>query len=127
MEKFNCTTPFGQEKTSICEDPSVAKQALKLLELYSWNYKGNCSSPCNYHQVKIILQTQTRPNSLAHDTHAIWLELRFQKLVKKVRTFYLYDFESLIAEIGGWVGLFLGMSVFQLASLFEFVHDRLKL
>ena len=37
---------------------------------------------------------------------------------------FLYTALSMVAEVGGYVGLFLGVSVNQVAALFEFFLDR---
>ena len=33
----------------------------------------------------------------------------------------IYEFITLVAEIGGYVGLFLGVSVYQISTLFDYV------
>ncbi len=125
MRQFNCTTPFSQHKTVICEDPQVAMKALALYKEYQFNYKGNCLKPCNYLQVKLSLEAMINSRYTSPDSYM--LRLKFQGDVKKVRAFYIYPFKSLIAEIGGWVGLFLGMSLYQVTSFFKIIYNKLKL
>lgn len=39
---------------------------------------------------------------------------------------YDYSFESMIAEIGGYVGLFLGVSVYQITGLIDYILSKMK-
>ncbi len=123
MKKFNCTTPFGDKKTSICEDPKTAIKALNLYLGYQFANNGKYLDACNYVKLKISSQ---REFAWTNHSQTFSAELQFESKVKKVKTFELYGFESLIAEIGGWVGLFLGVSIFQLTSLIDHVYDGLK-
>ena len=58
----------------------------------------------------------------------------FEEFIRVTRDYYTYTEISLIAEIGGYVGLFLGVSVNQVTNLMNFIaanivqiHDNLKL
>ena len=122
MKRLNCTTPFDKDKSSICEDPEVAKKALDLFESYQFQYEGQCMKPCTYLRLKVILEKQI---NLANEDG--YLRVNFEDQVKQVKSFYRYSFLSLIAEVGGYVGLFLGVSVYQLTTVFEALYNRLKL
>ena len=115
MKNFNCTTPFGIDKSTICEDPIVGKKALNLYNNYNFNYNGKYLDPCNFVECKVILQNQEAFGGLnasqPNNTRQFNLEFDVHSRVKKIKTFQLYSFESLVAEIGGWVGLFLGVSI----------------
>ena len=47
----------------------------------------------------------------------VYLALNFKKSVMVVKASIPYDFLSMIAEMGGYVGLFLGISVQQVARI----------
>ena len=47
------------------------------------------------------------------------LWLLFSEKVTEIVAYHSYDSLSFIAEIGGYVGLFLGASVYQIADLFQ--------
>ena len=49
----------------------------------------------------------------------------FRRSVKVTREFVLYTVLSLVAEVGGYVGLLLGFSVFNIASVFTPVVTRI--
>ena len=116
MQKFNCTTPFGIDKSSICEDPEVGMQALDLYKKYEFNYQGACLQPCYYLRLKIMQMKYVQDkNPLTKDFEVTF---EFEQQVKKSTSYYRYTFLSLVAEIGGYVGLFLGLSVYQLKDVF---------
>ena len=48
-----------------------------------------------------------------------WLEISFEKYVKVSKTKAAYSFLSFIAEVGGYVGLFLGISINQISVIFK--------
>ena len=49
------------------------------------------------------------------------LEIHFKENIKVTTGYYLYSELSLIAEIGGYVGLFLGVSINQITNLIEWI------
>ena len=49
------------------------------------------------------------------------LVLQFESKIESTTAYYQYPMLSLIAEIGGYVGLFLGFSVYQIAEVFDFI------
>ena len=51
----------------------------------------------------------------------IEVTINFEELIKVTTGKYLYSELSLIAEIGGYVGLFLGVSVNQISNFFDFL------
>ena len=53
------------------------------------------------------------------------LIFNFRQKIHKTVSYYLYEEISLIAEIGGFVGLFLGASVYQIADLLESFSERI--
>ena len=58
-----------------------------------------------------------------------YIQFKFKENVKVFEAYYTYNELSLIAEIGGYVGLFLGWSVQQLFDIpkkFGFVKKYLK-
>ena len=54
------------------------------------------------------------------------LIFNFRQKIHKTVSYYLYEEISLIAEIGGFVGLFLGASVYQIADLLESFSERIS-
>ena len=52
------------------------------------------------------------------------LEFHFEPVVKKTKDFYSYGSLSLFAEVGGYLGLLLGYSVYNLADCFEYFGQK---
>ena len=53
------------------------------------------------------------------------VKFHFSEIVKVTKSYYTYSPLSLIAEIGGYVGLFLGVSVNMVTNLLEFLVAKL--
>ena len=49
--------------------------------------------------------------------------MKFNKYIEVINAEYSYTELELLAEFGGYVGLFLGMSLFHLADLFDKILD----
>ena len=112
---MGCTTPYGPNKDFICANQTLGLQALELyMKAFSRdiNYiNGNCLRPCSYHLRKI--DNLKEYNQQIGPT----LFLRAESQIRETEEYYLYSGLSLIAEIGGYVGLFLGVSVLQVQDL----------
>ena len=122
LQKFNCTTPFGLDKSSICEDPGVGMQAPDLYKKYEFNYQGSCLEPCYYLRLKIMQMKYVRDDHFWTKDFEVMFD--FEEKVKKSTSYYRYTFLSLVAEIGGYVGLFLGLSVYQLKDVFHGLFQK---
>ena len=121
--KFGCNAPFGPNKTFVCDKPQVAKKLEMVHRAFQRKYNGTkCPKPCNYLKLKVMQTDQTVQN----ETEIAVTRLLFEDRVKTIKSYYLYSFLSLIAEIGGYVGLFLGVSVYQLTTVFDTIISRLK-
>ena len=53
--------------------------------------------------------------------------LHFNEQVHETVAYYSYDELSFIAEIGGYVGLFLGASMYQTADLFDTIMRNIQI
>ena len=122
LESIGCVSPFGIAKDKICRDNEDAKKAFTLLKRFQNRYLDikniSCSDPCSYMSIKIIKVSKVEGNGL--------LRLTFNKKVQETVAYYSYDDLSFIAEIGGYVGLFLGASIYQTADLFQFITGVLQ-
>ena len=121
LNKVGCTTVFAQDKNKICHTYDEVNAAMEIFIKNSNNYfyySRNCSFPCSiftfttldyYDSNNMINQSSTRVS--------IW----FEEIIKVTRDYYTYTEISLIAEIGGYVGLFLGVSINQVTNLMDFI------
>ena len=126
MKEIGCTTPFGLNKTSICTNREDAINAINLfLDMTYFNQtKANlyCPKSCTYMMTSFSSFTkETKPKNGPG-----YLELRFQRFIKVSRSRVAYGWLELLAEVGGYVGLFLGVSINQISSLSKSFFTRVK-
>ena len=116
MEEVGCTTPFGINIENICTDTNKSKEAIKLYNQMISKRQSirKCDYPCQFIR-STFMNLKMNKNATASQTFT----LEFDKYIKVTRAYYSYTGLELIAEFGGYVGLFLGMSVFHLSEAFE--------
>ena len=120
MSEIGCITPYcGIDKENICTDYIKANQS-------SWYQNGfmgtgvlenvECMEACSYVTIKLthVSQVDAKNESLGI------LNLIYQEKIQKIESYYIYSTLSLIAELGGYVGLFLGASVVQISEVIAF-------
>ena len=110
MKKLNCTWPFLNDKNHICTHRDIAKEATKIGQTIRKSVK--CKSSCNYLKASMsFLKSYCAKNGPQH------LRFLFKEHRKVFKAYYTYTELSLIAEIGGYVGLFLGWSIYQITDV----------
>ena len=121
--KFGCTTPFVQNKTKICTDLDISKEALALHEFYLENPEKVCPDLCNF------LQTSLRPQVIQKrkikDRSTDYVRLSIRNTIKVTQSQFLYDGLSVVAEIGGYVGLFLGVSIVDVNKMIQKALEKI--
>ena len=120
LRTIGCVTPFGINKENICRDEQDAKKAYQLCKEFRshyWDLKNvTCLEPCFYMNIKIMKASETKGSKRRVD----------EGQVHETVAYYSYDELSFIAEVGGYVGLFLGASIYQTADLFRSLIRVLK-
>ena len=116
--KFGCTAPNGLNNSQICTDSIMAKQveALQFI-IESQNKTEVCPLPCKTYVIQLSKIKETGEFSTR-------IVLRFSEDVVMTDERFGYEFLSLMAEVGGYVGLFLGVSVNQVSTLIELLFER---
>ena len=85
-------------------------------KLVSTGYKTqSCPYPCKFTRTYFRDKTKLKPD---HGNPSS-LFLRFNTFVKVSKARYSYGGLEILAELGGYVGLFLGISVFHLSDAFQ--------
>ena len=109
--------------SNICTDEEQTTEAIKLHgELISkiFTMKELCPYPCKftrtYFRDKVKLNSDHQFPEYAERSSSIFL--KFNKFIKVSKARYSYGGLELLAEFGGYVGLFLGISVFHLSDAF---------
>ena len=84
--------------------------------MYSDSEKNceGCHYPCSYFIVSTKLDNKNKESS-----GRSYVGLNFEQLIQVTKSHSTYSELSLIAEIGGYVGLFLGISVNQIPYLLD--------
>ena len=118
MKKIGCTTPFGPITDHICTNQTKGKEALKLfksLRLATYEIK-QCPYPCKFVK-SLVLPLKSRCGG--NCTSRLKTILRFDKFIKVTEAKYSYTELELMGEFGGYVGLFLGVSVFHISQVID--------
>ena len=118
LELHGCTTPFGPQKDKICGDEENATTVYNLYKKWyskSIPVKSGCSKPCSYVTLRTttIFEREKYHNSFAR------VLIYFKENITVTKAYHIYSGLTLIAEIGGYVGLFLGVSMNQLGFLLD--------
>ena len=111
MEKFGCTSPFGGYFDNICTENVTGKQALDLFEKLDdkRHFIRECPYPCESVKLSAF--------SLTPRGQHTGFKLKFDQYVKVTEAYVSYTELELLAEFGGYVGLFLGLSVFDINKI----------
>ena len=118
LEKYGCTSPFGPNKDKICTDQNTGSKVMEFYRQIFRNLSNNCLSPCSFVSTKGIKIMEQKKNY-----GYVWMV--FKENIKVIEAHHLYSTLSLIAEIGGYVGLFLGVSVNQVSTLMNDLIDKI--
>ena len=122
MHELGCTVPFYQPRIKdhlrICSDQTKGQKAFAMYKKMIWSEIANqtsseCPYPCTYLKIKMV-NSKTNPNSFTSAFGFV-----FNLFTKKTTARYTYTELELIAEFGGYVGLFLGYSVLSLTGVFD--------
>ena len=117
-KNIGCTVPFLPAIRSnftgniseICNKPNKSMSAVELYDFLRSSGQSNiCGTPCEGMDVYLGLPFISK-------TEQNWghIKIYLKSTVKIKRTVLDYTFLSLVAEVGGYVGLLLGISVVKL-------------
>ena len=122
-QEFNCTVPFlpaikskhTGHYTEICTESNTSVNAYKQYDyLRASGQSILCDSPCAGMDVYLGLPFISSTN----DTWA-YIKIYLKSTVKTKSTVLDYCPLQLLAEVGGYVGLLLGISVVNIATMFN--------
>ena len=118
LNTFGCTSPFGSNKDKICTQDDEDGNITKLYNeaMHGSKAYGECLNPCSFFK---MIPTKFGLERNADFSTVVWIY--FEEIINVTKGYHLYSGLSLIAEIGGYVGLFLGVSVNHITSLMEYL------
>ena len=118
MNETGCTVPWVTNKNKICSDKTSSKKAFQIYQENRRNQNGICPNSCNFTDVNLgppIIENGK--NSIAR------IVFYFKQDVKTSHEYLIYTELSMLAEIGGYVGLMLGISFVNIGSLINKILD----
>lgn len=118
-----CTVPWLPDKSDICQDEDTSKRAFDLYQKNRRNQHDICPNSCLFTNMYFGPPVKGQANQEDADiARAIFY---FRRDIKTTREYFLYSALSMVAEIGGYVGLLLGVSVFKVADVNNVFLDYL--
>ena len=127
LDKVGCTTPYGPNKNQTCSNTADGNDSYQIYHdegTMFWdssNSSKECLNPCSIFTFSIEESAKlfkTNNNSI--------IDISFEKFIKVTKEYYIYTGINLIAEIGGYVGLFLGISINQVINLIDFIVAKIE-
>ena len=89
--------------------------------IYDKTKYGHCIEPCQFFSIA----TETAYIKDILNPEYAKVNLNFEDIIKVSKSYYIFSGISMLGEIGGYVGLFLGVSVNQITNLLVFLFARL--
>ena len=115
----NCTVPWIRDNKHICTTPKDINTTFWIAWNRVTNQHNDCNSPCHLLMVdlgaKEILDLKNNETSMLH--------LYFPQKMLVNKEHYLYTLLTLLADIGGYMGLLLGYSLFNVITLVNRIID----
>ena len=148
-EKFGCTSPYIDQRNrhgaSICENQTTGKLVQDFMKTRSgrfgtsmWKKNYFMPPPCTYNTYTFVqndyyqndkkylyLTLQNLKDRKPKSQKTRLLIIYFVSKMEVVEQFWSYTFLQYIAEVGGYVGLFLGYSLLQLGDVIQFVRNKI--
>ena len=83
---------------------------------------SGCNKPCSYVTLRtnMIFDREKYHNTIAR------VQIYFKENIIVTKAYHIYSGLTLIAEIGGYVGLFLGISMNQIGKLLDMFNHHIQ-
>ena len=113
---IGCTTPFVEDKSNICKNQTLGKKAIDIAQKL---YKDKvCAYPCKYlTNFGITSAPSAYPKTPGIKSKNVFL---FGEYGQSYKAMYTYTSLDLFAALGGYIGVFLGVSLFNIKDLIHF-------
>ena len=118
INETGCTVPWVTDKNKICTDLDSSKKVYQIYTENRRNQNDICPNSCNFTDVNL-----SPPIVENHQDSIAGIVFYFKQDIKTSHEYYIYTELSMIAEIGGYVGLMLGISFVNIGSLINKLLD----
>ena len=116
MENYGCIPPsLGNYGLETCKDGS--KFSMRVIHNLI-----DCPKPCAKYSMRLI--TEHGNDEEGHMGAHKSIKIIFKEVITVSYDQFSYIWLNLVAEVGGYVGLFLGFSVFQVTDIVEMLLQR---
>ena len=123
--EIGCTTPYNPDKSNICLEQNQANQAMNIFDDITIQNQTKarklCPRPCQQYIIGFSNKEISWRNSIRPPT----LRMEFPKYIRVSSSSYSYTLLELLAEVGGYVGLFLGVSINQISDLLTILATKI--
>ena len=123
--EIGCTTPYNPDKSNICLEQNQANQAMNIFDDITIQNQTKarklCPRPCQQYIIGFSNKEISWSNSITPPT----LRMEFPKYIRVSSSSYSYTLLELLAEVGGYVGLFLGVSINQISDLLTILATKI--
>ena len=109
----NCSVPWAVN-TSICTSTEDVKTAMNMANDITSFGVQDCTKPCQSMPLRVTGGGESRKSYVS-------MTLKFEPLVTVSTERDLYGIWTMFAEVGGYVGIFVGYS---LLSLADYLHSQ---
>ena len=105
MKLIGCSTPFSLgDPNTVCQDSNTSTIALELYDQYLVQH--NHSNTCPHSCTKTLMHYNVKKENKEKE-----IRINFPRQIKRFTSYYSYELLSMLAEIGGYIGLLLGVSL----------------
>ena len=126
-KELGCSTPWEPARTSkitgreleICNDTEQGKAAVATLRNWIPGSDDSLESeykPCSVFDIAFGLP---QVDDTENNQNEAYIRIYLKQKIKVKSVVLYYDFTTLFAELGGYIGLFLGMSLIDFTLLFN--------
>lgn len=121
LDQVGCTVPWLPDKSKICVLEEARKNVTVIYQANRRNQQNICPNSCLFTNMYFGPPVTGLANEEESDIgRAIFY---FRRDIKTTTEYFLYSPLSMLAEIGGYVGLLLGMSLFKLTEMNDILID----
>lgn len=118
MDNFGCTTPYGRDLDHICKNSTKAEKAFEFMINEYQASNLSCLYPCRYLS-NFIVTYDEEENEWDRQ-----VKFNFKQFGQIYTTKCTYTALDLYAALGGYVGLFLGISLFNIKDGFAYLIQK---